>query len=66
MRPISRKRKLEVCKNCHKKSWYISLNGLCPNCASERVLLARQQMKCKEGEIYEKWKEKIIKSVEKL
>jgi len=66
MRAISKKRVMEICKICHKKSWYISAHGLCPKCCSEKVLLARQQMKTKEGPIYEKWKEKIIKGLERL
>jgi hypothetical protein len=66
MRAITKKRVLEICKNCHKKSWYISSHSLCPDCAQEKVLLARQQMKCKQGEIYEKWKANIIKGLSKL
>lgn len=66
MREITKKRVREECKVCHKKSWYISANGLCPNCAKERVLLARQEMKTKTGPIYEKWKCNIIKSLDRL
>jgi len=66
MRAITKKRILETCKICHKKSWYISSHGLCPKCASEKVLSARQQMKTKEGPVYLKWKEKIKQSLERL
>ena len=66
MKDITKKRIMEPCKNCHKKSYYISTNGLCPNCCTEKVELARAQIKCKEGPVYEKWKCNIIKSLERL
>ena len=66
MRPISRKRELQRCKICHKKSYYISQHGLCKNCLIEKVKLARCQIKSKSGPIYEKWKEKLIKGLDRL
>jgi len=66
MKPITKKRVLEACKNCHRKSYYISENGLCPSCVAEKVKLARCQIKSKEGPVYEKWKSNIIKSLDKL
>jgi len=66
MRPIKKKRDLEQCKICHKKSWYISRHGLCPACCGEKVKLARCQIKSKEGPIYEKWKDKLMKGLERL
>jgi len=66
MRKITKKRVLEKCINCHKKSWYISRHGLCPNCCVSKIHSARFQIKSKEGPVYEKWKEKIIKSLERL
>jgi len=66
MREIKKKKYREVCKVCHKKSYYISQNGLCKKCMIEKILFARSQMRNKEGEIYNKWKTNIIKSLDKL
>jgi len=66
MRKISKKKKLEQCRICHKKSYYVSENGLCPQCCANKIKSAQMQIKAKEGPVYEKWKEKIIKSVERL
>jgi len=43
--------------------WKISQHGLCVNCATEKVKLARLEMKHKEGPTYEKWKQRIMASV---
>lgn len=64
MREITKKSIRKPCKVCHKKFYYLSQHGLCKNCMMEKIKLARSQIKCKEGKIYEKWKEKIIKSLD--
>jgi len=66
MRPVKKKSKLQQCKICHKKSYYISRHGLCKNCLMEKVKLARSQIRCKQGPIYEKWKQKLLKSLTPL
>jgi hypothetical protein len=66
MKKITRKHFLEQCIICHKKSYYVSRNGLCPSCVVEKVELARVEIRCKEGAIYEKWKANIIRSLNKF
>jgi len=66
MKEIKKKAERMPCKICHKKSYYISQHGLCKNCMMEKIKLARCEIKSKSGPIYEKWKEKLINSLEKL
>lgn len=66
MRDIKKKKFLQPCKICHKKSYYISKHGHCKKCMAEKIKLANSQIKCKEGPIYEKWKIKVAQSLEKL
>ena len=66
MRKITKKRFREQCKICHKKSYYVSENGLCPQCCANKVKSAQMQIKAKEGPVYEHWKEKIKQSLERL
>jgi len=66
MREIKKKKFREPCKNCHKKSYYISEQGLCKKCMAEKILFARSQIKNKSGPIYEKWKSRLVASLEKL
>ena len=65
MREISKKAEKQPCVICHKKSYYISQHGLCKDCLMEKVKLARCEIKSKSGPIYEKWKEKLINSLER-
>lgn len=66
MREISKKKKRGVCIVCHKKDYFISENGLCKKCMMEKILNARSQIKIKEGPIYEKWKRRLVASLDKL
>ena len=66
MRPVQKKSSRKECRICHKKSYYISRNGLCLDCVCEKVKLARCQIRSKEGVVYEKWKANLIKSLSKL
>jgi len=66
MLKVEKKENLKPCRVCHRKTHWISRNGLCVNCVCEKVKLARAQIKCKEGPIYEKWKIKIMEGVTKL
>jgi len=66
MKDITRKRVLQTCKICHKKTYYVSRHGLCIDCLDEKVKLARSQIRMKEGPIYEKWKSKLINSLSRL
>lgn len=63
MRSITKKRKRQVCKTCHKPKFKISLNGNCVACATEKVQLARLQIKHKSGKAYESWKQNLITSL---
>jgi len=65
MREISKKRNFQRCKTCRRKSRFISQHGNCINCATEKVELARLQIKHKEGPVYEKYKEKVIRGLSK-
>lgn len=60
---ITKKSSRQECKNCHKKSFYISENNLCVKCSTEKVKLANLEMKHKEGPTYDKWRRKMIKSL---
>ena len=64
MREIKKKSVKQRCIICHKNSYYISLYGHCKNCMMEKIKLARCQIKSKSGPIYEKWKKKLINSLE--
>lgn len=66
MREVSKKKERQQCKICHKKTFYVSQNGLCKDCSANLVTSANFQMKTKEGPIYDKWKKKVIKSLDKL
>ena len=63
VRAITIKKQRQECRNCHKKSFRISENGLCVQCATEKVKLANLEMKHKEGPTYEKWREKMLRSL---
>ena len=65
MKQPTRLNKRLECKICHKKTYNLSRSGLCSDCSTEKVELARSQIRCKQGEIYEKWKSNIIKSLDK-
>ncbi len=49
---------------CHKKSHYISQNGLCEKCMINKIKSVNLQMLTKEGPAYEKWKSTINKYLE--
>lgn len=66
MKPIKKKRFIGICKVCHKRSKWISKNNLCEKCIKNRMLNANQQIKSKQGPIYEKWKERLIQSIKIL
>lgn len=55
-----------ACINCHKKSYYISRQGLCKKCMAEKILFARSQIKNKSGPVYDKWKTNLVKGLDKL
>jgi len=63
MREITRKRVPEPCKNCGKNRWFISRNGLCKKCLAAIISNANTQIKLKKGEIYDKWKLGMMKSL---
>ncbi len=63
MREITKKSKRQTCKICGKKFYKISQNGLCVKCATERVQLARLQIKHKQGPIYEKYIKNMRKAL---
>ena len=65
MKEITKKTKRKMCRICGKRFFFISQHGLCKSCLMDRVKASRLQMKMKEGEIYEKWKKGIIKSIER-
>lgn len=62
---ISKKSTKRTCIICHKKSYKVSSNGLCINCSVNKIQIARFQIKCKEGPIYEKWKRKLVAGIER-
>lgn len=66
MREIKKKKIMMPCINCHKKSYYISRQGLCKKCMAEKILFARSQIKNKSGPIYEKWKKNLMNGLNKL
>ncbi len=63
MREITRKSKRRACKICGRRLFKISQNNLCIDCATSRVKLANLEMKHKEGPIYERWKEKMVRGM---
>jgi len=63
MNEITRKSKRRKCKTCGKKFFKISQHGNCINCATEKVELARLQIKHKEGPIYEKYIKKLREAI---
>ena len=64
MKEITKKRKRGVCKVCHKKFFFISQHGLCKTCLTEKLELARLQIKHKQGPIYDRWKMKMLRGLE--
>jgi len=56
---VKRRSSRKLCKVCGKKKYDISQHGLCVKCATEKVQLARLQIKHKSGPIYEKWRKAI-------
>ena len=63
MREITRKSKRRTCKVCRKKFFKISQNNLCVRCATEKVEIARLEIKHKEGPIYEKYINNLRKAI---
>ncbi len=63
MRKITKKREILACKNCNKRSWHISRNGLCKKCLTAKISNANTQLKLKEGPIYDKWKTGMMTSL---
>ena len=60
---IKRLKPVKECRVCGKRSSSLSRNGHCAKCAAEKANLARCQIRCKEGEAYERWKEGMLKSI---
>ncbi len=65
MREISKGRKRRTCKVCRRKLFKISQHGHCVKCATEKVELARLQIKHKQGPIYERWRNKMLEGLQK-
>ncbi len=63
MREITRKSKRRTCKICRKKFFFISQHNYCKKCLTERLELARLQIKHKEGPIYEKYIKKLREAI---
>ena len=63
MREVTKKRKILKCGICGKRSKLISQNGLCKDCIMNKIKSANLQIITKQGPIYEKWKQKIIDSM---
>lgn len=63
MKEVTKKSKRGLCKICNKKFFKISQNNLCVNCSTEKVEIARLQIKHKQGPIYDKWKLKMKQSL---
>jgi len=63
MREITRKSKRQTCKTCGRKLFKISQHGNCVQCATEKVELARLQIKHKQGPIYEKYLKKMREAI---
>jgi len=63
MREITKKPFRLKCKTCGRRVWKISRNRNCVQCATEKVTLARLEMKHKEGATYEKWKKRMIEEL---
>jgi ribosomal protein L37E len=62
---VKEKKVRSVCRVCGKKSYRISSNGLCVQCATNKVNLNVSQLKAREGKNYDKWKEGLLKSINK-
>ena len=60
-----RKRKITNCKLC-KKSKDLSRRGFCDECSKKLNQLAIAQMRAKQGKTYEKWRDNLIRAMEKL
>ena len=60
-----RRRKITKCKLCGK-SKDLSRRGYCADCSKRKNQLAIAQMRAKEGKTYEKWRDNLIKAMEKL
>lgn len=63
MKQISKKKKAVLCKNCGKKTHYISLNGNCLECVENKMNSAIYQLKSREGPVYEKYKQNLIEAL---
>jgi len=64
MRAISKKGKKLICKNCGKKTNYISLNGNCIKCSENKINSNVYQLKSRKGPSYDKWKNKLLESIQ--
>ena len=52
------------CRICGKQK-HLSQNGNCAKCAANKINSAIFQIKAKEGNVYERWKQNLIKGLEK-
>jgi len=56
---------MRTCKRCGEEKKYISARGICRVCSGEAMREATKQMKLKKGEYYERWKEGLLRAIEK-
>ena len=56
---------MPVCKRCKIEKKYVSARGLCKACSGEAIREGIIQMKQKKGVYYEKWKEGLLRAIEK-
>ena len=62
MKNITKKSFRLPCKICGRRLFYVSQNGLCIDCLTNKVQIARLQIKLKEGSAYEKWKAGMMRA----
>jgi len=60
----NRLRKITACKLCGKKKVKLSRRGYCVECATKLNQNAVAQLRVKKGEIYDKWRINLLKSME--
>lgn len=65
MYDITKKKFRKPCNKCGKKFFFISQNGNCKKCLADTIDFARLQMKQKEGPVWEKYKKKLMESLNK-
>ncbi len=62
---IKPRKEIQSCVICGAKTKKISAKGYCPKCAYNKVFQNISNLRNKEGKSYKKWKENLLKSLEK-